>query len=366
MGSSSSATSLHSKQDGAIKVPGERTTGNADGQVGGSAFKMPRGLLEGSGSSQEEHTFVIRNPISPQPVRPVANRGVRQRASEIADTSLRIEVQQAMDVAGEFKIRDDPLGQISNPSSSPVDAFQDDTFSRITQGPARSSSLSSVPSDSPLDEFNRSTEFIPCPLCETPLHRDFFESYNNGRPLKFSEQHRFCHDHKLNTAKAQWKEKGYPDVQWANWIPSRVDNSHIQTLLEILYSKQPSHYEAILADRASGGVKALQMYLKREIIDVVHPGYYGPKGNKHLTQMIQERLAKQLNRSAKKNPLVRDAGVGGYVQAVLVPELTVLLVKEDMSIETDERAREIIKESSEMGRLIHGEEEDVIHADDSD
>jgi len=57
------------------------------------------------------------------------------------------------------------------------------------------------------------------------------------------------------------------------------------------------------------------------------------------------------------------------VQAVLVPELAVLLVKEDMGVD-DEEARGILQESIEIGDLLNEEEEEVINGkvagDDSD
>ncbi len=57
------------------------------------------------------------------------------------------------------------------------------------------------------------------------------------------------------------------------------------------------------------------------------------------------------------------------MQAVLVPELAVLLVKEDMGVD-DEEARGILQESIEIGDLLNEEEEEVINGkvagDDSD
>lgn len=57
--------------------------------------------------------------------------------------------------------------------------------------------------------------------------------------------------------------------------------------------------------------------------------------------------------------MVKVIGVSGFAQAVLVPELTVLLIKEDMGID-DDAARQILRESMEIGDWVNSEENDVI------
>ena len=44
-------------------------------------------------------------------------------------------------------------------------------------------------------------------------------------------------------------------------------------------------------------------------------------------------------------------GVSSYVQTVLVPELAVLLIKDDMQV-NDAEARTILNESAEIGELL--------------
>lgn len=62
---------------------------------------------------------------------------------------------------------------------------------------------------------------------------------------------------------------------------------------------------------------------------------------------------------ASTDKLVSTGGVAGFVQAVLAPELAVMVVKDDMKVD-DEQAREILRESSEVGNLLHEEEDEVI------
>ena len=70
-------------------------------------------------------------------------------------------------------------------------------------------------------------------------------------------------------------------------------------------------------------------------------------------------FSSQIRRLAATDKLISSGGVSGYVQAVLVPELAVLLVKEDMGVD-DESARTILQESIEIGDLLNEEEEEVI------
>jgi hypothetical protein len=47
--------------------------------------------------------------------------------------------------------------------------------------------------------------------------------------------------------------------------------------------------------------------------------------------------------------------VATYVATVLVPEVVVILIKEDMKV-CDERAQQILEESACFGETLHGEE----------
>ena len=60
-----------------------------------------------------------------------------------------------------------------------------------------------------------------------------------------------------------------------------------------------------------------------------------------------------------KDDFVAVQGVPTFVQLVLVPELTVMLVKGDMQVD-DERAREILQESRDLGELLNEEEDAAI------
>ncbi len=74
---------------------------------------------------------------------------------------------------------------------------------------------------------------------------------------------------------------------------------------------------------------------------------------------IMSRFASKLRRLAASDKLISSAGVSRYVQAVLVPELAVLLVMDDMKVD-EEKAREVLRDSVEIGNLLNEEEDEII------
>ena len=70
-------------------------------------------------------------------------------------------------------------------------------------------------------------------------------------------------------------------------------------------------------------------------------------------------FAQKLRRLAAVDHITRTAGVTGYAQAVLVPELAVLLVKEDMNV-NNESARRILRDSIAIGEKLNAQPNDVV------
>lgn len=67
----------------------------------------------------------------------------------------------------------------------------------------------------------------------------------------------------------------------------------------------------------------------------------------------------KLRRLATSDHIVKQAGVVGYAQSVLVPELAVRLVKEDMGV-NDDSARQILRESISLGEKLNPALDDEI------
>lgn len=71
------------------------------------------------------------------------------------------------------------------------------------------------------------------------------------------------------------------------------------------------------------------------------------------------RFASKIRRLAASDKLISSSGVSRYVQAVLVPELAVLLVMDDMKAD-EEKAREVLRDSVDIGNLLNEEEDEII------
>lgn len=71
------------------------------------------------------------------------------------------------------------------------------------------------------------------------------------------------------------------------------------------------------------------------------------------------KFSRKLRRLAAMDQIVKMAGVAGYAQCVLVPELAMRLVKEDMGVD-DEMARTIMRESIELGEKLNPAQNDVV------
>jgi hypothetical protein len=63
--------------------------------------------------------------------------------------------------------------------------------------------------------------------------------------------------------------------------------------------------------------------------------------------------------------VVRTAGVVAYSQAVLVPELSVLLVKEDMGVNAED-ARQILRDSTDIGEKLNFDPNDKVRIEDDE
>jgi hypothetical protein len=74
----------------------------------------------------------------------------------------------------------------------------------------------------------------------------------------------------------------------------------------------------------------------------------------------------KLRRLSASDDLISSGGVSEFVQAVLVPELALLLIKNDMNIDDDEKAREVLRNSVDIGHLLNEEEDEVIKGPEPD
>lgn len=234
------------------------------------------------------------------------------------------------------------------------------------------SSLSSVP-DSPGVEEIQNLELpaarpycatVQCAICEEDVDKimkEMFEDqYTNGKSMSFKWQERFCAHHRRETAKATWKERGYPEIDW-DGLQRRM-REFDERLRDVIHGRVASEWKQELRkDVRPSKAKAVDVRAKMKTTAWV--GYYGPRGERVMTEHIVAELGGDLREQASKDKLVAASGVkggvSGFVHGVLVPELACRLVAEDMKI-TAEQARRVVEESVDVGILVHPEvDEDV-------
>ncbi|KAL8846336.1 MAG: hypothetical protein Q9221_008576 [Calogaya cf. arnoldii] len=215
-----------------------------------------------------------------------------------------------------------------------------------------SSSLSSAPEIEELDALDfhdgvlkaqpPSSPKSKCPLCNSNIR----------------QQAVFCKAHKIRSAQDLWRKKGYPAIEWKEFqarLPRYGD-----ALVGILNGTYTSFYRNVLDEQVKSGKRTVkQSMMVGDDQEGLKMGYYGTKGQRILMDYLMARFASRIRRLAGTDRLVSAAGVAGFVQGVLVPELAVMLVKDDMHVD-EEHARVILKESSDIGNLLNEEEDEVI------
>jgi hypothetical protein len=267
-------------------------------------------------------------------------------------------------------------------SEKNVPQFQDSRGS-VSDSPELSE-LSELDSD--VEEVDPRTLNLPTPKEYVPtveckgcgkrvpllLKQEFEDKYNDSKVLTYKKWSWFCNHHKKEDARQIWQERGYPDIQWESF--EKRLQTHYDRLLAVLEKRSSSMYRDRLRKRVDSGTtrSAAAAYTRKSSDDgelEIKPGYYGSKGEKLMTDHIVRHFADELRDLAVSDSLIGAsgvaAGVSGFVQAVLVPEVAVALVQEDMKCD-ERRARDILKESLELGELLNEEahEEVVSGAED--
>ena len=240
--------------------------------------------------------------------------------------------------------------------------------------------------DSDVEEVDPNTLNLPTPKEYIPhveckgcgkrvpllLKQEFEDKYNKGEALTYKKWSWFCDHHKREDARRIWEERGYPNIKWESF--EKRLRAHYDRLLAVLEKRSTSVYRDRLQKRLDSGStrSAAAAYNPGSSDDgdlEIKPGYYGSKGEKLMTEHILGHFTNELRDLAVSDSLVVASGVAGgisgFVQAVLVPEVAVALVKEDMKVD-EKRAREILKESLELGELLNEEAHEQVESEAED
>ncbi|KAJ8122479.1 hypothetical protein ONZ43_g1338 [Nemania bipapillata] len=241
------------------------------------------------------------------------------------------------------------------PESEDLDSFDDNGSLDATATPGESQESW----DHLEIEELHSTTTPRCPMCHQEVDGELFEKHSTNGKMSVKQQTAFCRLHKRLSAEAAGVEKGYPKIDWEA-LHSRC-SAHQTFLQDILEGTQVSHYRQVLKEKVDSG-KSRTLLTSH---DNLTPGYYGPRGLQAMTGFIMNALSDVIRRRAVEDKLISARSYTGYVQNVLVPELTVRLIMEDMSV-PEERARDVLEESVEIGELLHEEARDVVRIDETE
>ncbi|KAH8591377.1 RTC4-like domain-containing protein [Bisporella sp. PMI_857] len=194
-----------------------------------------------------------------------------------------------------------------------------------------------------------------CPMCHAPVDEGLLKKAGN---MNTRQQEKFCRSHQRDTAKALWREKDYPDIDFET-LSSRILRHH--DFIQNLIQGQDCHFRQVLDDAVKGGTDRTLLKSTRNLT----PGYYGSRGLKIISEHIMHQFTPLLKRVAVTDSLMIARGVTPFVQLVLVPEVTTLLIKEDLDVD-EARARAVLTESASLGEIMHEESKDVVHIAESD
>lgn len=219
-----------------------------------------------------------------------------------------------------------------------------------------------------------------CPICQAPVDRILLEEWRgSGSYMRIRKQMAFCEAHRRATASEEYAAREYPDIDFDALVgvplssPNENSNSNghgnwsgsggrIQRfrdeLVAVVRRERPSAFrDAADAAVAKGEGRNLKTTSEQdEALAAMSVGYYGPRGRRLMEGWVTKELADEIRLQAGRDRLIGFKTVSGFIQEVLVPELAMRLVAEDLDV-GEARAREVLRESGEIGELVNGVDE---------
>lgn len=119
-----------------------------------------------------------------------------------------------------------------------------------------------------------------CLLCDTVLPLGTLDDWKDDdgelQPIRMAEWTEICNKHKAADLQKEWKEKGYPIIEWKG-LKKRVEKYH-QFLVDIIKNKVPSPFREAFAKQQKE-IRGNTALLLRKEHQLQYPGYYGPRGS---------------------------------------------------------------------------------------
>jgi len=336
--------------------------------VAGAAFVVPGQIEMGRKRATPKKVFLSAQPL------PGGKGGNKDRGSKRPLAVAELPQEPAPSKESGFRMPDLPeFTSSATTVGTDVPSIFEVAMSPGASHHSRSTCSSSLSSARSLSPFDHDIDLPPvsrrCPVCRkfvTDSIRLFVP--NNLRKLSLQKQQEFCLEHQLSEARDFWEERKYPEIRWDDLEHKRIPGK-LASLKQIISRQRNSFYLDELDHRieeANGNRRKIQAYLTQGVVDVAKPGYYGLKGSRIMVNAITESLTEALVDALQTDSAIRHAGVGAYVSAVLVPELTLLLVMEDMHLEDPRKGRLLLDQSSPVGVLLNPDDDDIERHDDDD
>ncbi|KAF4634365.1 hypothetical protein G7Y89_g3733 [Cudoniella acicularis] len=199
------------------------------------------------------------------------------------------------------------------------------------------------------DDFPTMIQRARCPMCNKPVDIDDLKAYGN---MDTRKQEKFCQSHQKKTALEDWDAKGYPEIDWDH-LDARI-SKHFKFIKKLINGGK-SPYRDMFQQIVDTGQDRNLLKMNTNLI----PGYFGGRGLRAISEIIMHEFTPLIKKRAVKDKLIAARTVVDFVQYVLVPEVTVLMIMEDMDVEVEE-ARDILKESAIIGELVHEEIKEVV------
>lgn len=302
--------------------------------------------------------------------RPSSNESKKPTKAEkrVEDEPQVPKFQQAQGIKDMFEFRGEQDAQPTFMAREP----NADALARNSLSPSLSS-LSSVPDSPDVEEvaaldLKPATPYnatVDCDICgakvDKPMKQNYEDRFTKGKAMSFKWQQRFCLHHQQENAKRRWGENGWPDIDWPG--------------LETRMRKFDDHLRDVICNRVESKWKDdLQRHMRplkskfpevnaQEVKMTAWTGYYGPRGERAMSEHIVRELSDDLRQRASKDKIVAAAGVkggmSGFVHGVLVPELACRLIAEDLGIEPDD-ARITVGASGMEGVLLNPDLDETI------
>jgi hypothetical protein len=165
-------------------------------------------------------------------------------------------------------------------------------------------SLSSVP-ENLLEEFSQMEDVLLsdmddsenaeskpslCPWCKKAVDSDALRKFRAQPKQRIREQQQFCESHQKETAEKEWKERGYPDIDW-DTFDERI-KCHFDDLDSILVPEGNSYYRNVLDTMLkSGKAKNFRLTLAGDALETICCGYYGTRGANKMYNLLVSLLS---------------------------------------------------------------------------